>query len=205
MVLKTFISGFSPSPILPGGSSHSVEMDCHPEMGVWKLAFQLEGEARAGGRMGSHSTHSALSVVDGSSGVLKITSFLPPCLAPARAPVVPLFHPYHTLSSPTFTLLVGSPPPLSPTFLLPLAPSESETSSLFPKFPPLPFHSVALSFRQVCCTSLQCSSRTAVSPPFFPPLALTNHDTFVLYFPQFFLPPPSLGLSSPPRSPSSFQ
>ena len=195
MVLKTFISGFSPSPILPGGSSHSVEMDCHPEMGVWKFAFQLEG-GRA--RAGSHSTHSAVRC-------RRQQRRLKDHFLPARAPVVPLFHPYHTLSSPTFTLLVGSPPPLSPTFLLPLPRSESETSSLFPKFPPLPFHSVALSFRQVCCTSLQCPSRTAVSPPFFPPLALTNHDTFVLYFPQFFLPPPSLGLSSPPRSPSSFQ
>ena len=142
-------------------------MDCHPEMGVWKFAFQLEGERARRGRVVTRLT--PLSVVDGSSGVLKITSFLPPCLAPASAPVVLLFHPYHTLSSPTFTLPVGSPPrlPSLQLFSFPslLARSESETSSLFPKFPPLPFHSVALSFREVCCTSLQCPSRTAVSPP----------------------------------------
>ena len=87
MVLKTFISGFSPSPILPGGSSHSVEMDCHPEMGVWKFAFQLEGERARRGRVVTRLT--PLSVVDGSSGGLKITSFLPPRRPPSSTPIIP--------------------------------------------------------------------------------------------------------------------
>ena len=163
-----------------------------------EVCFSTRGRESAGGRAraraGSHSTHSAVRCRRQQRRLKD--HFLPASLPRPRArtrPVVPLFHPYHTLSSPTFTLPVGSPPrlPSLQLFSFPslLPRSESETSSLFPKFPPLPFHSVALSFRQVCCTSLQCPSRTAVSPPFPLPLALTNHDTFVLYFPQFFLPP----------------
>ena len=170
MVLKTFISGFSPSPILPGGSSHSVEMDCHPEMGVWKFAFQLEGERARRGRVVTRLT--PLSVVDGSSGVLKITSFLPPCLAPASAPVVLLFHPYHTLSSPTFTLPV--------LWVVPLASplsnfSPSPPSSLAPNLKRaafsrnfLPFHSTPLLFRFGKCVVPLCNAPPA---PQFRPLS----------------------------------
>ena len=134
-----------------------------------EVCFSTRGRESAA-RAGSHSTHSAVRCRRQQRRLKD--HFLPASLPRPRAstrPVVPLFHPYHTLNSPTFTLPVGSPPrlPSLQLFSFPslLPRSESETSSLFPKFPPLPFHSVALSFRGVCCTSLQCPSRTAVSPP----------------------------------------
>ena len=55
-----------------------------PKWGCGSLLFN--SRARERGRVVTRLTPP--SVVDGSSGVLKITSFLPPCLAPARAPVV---------------------------------------------------------------------------------------------------------------------
>ena len=147
MVLKTFISGFppnfTPSPFLPGAVIQS----------KW-IAIQKWGcgSLLLNSRVGSHSA--LLSVVDnGRSGVLKITSFLP--LPP----------PLSLLSylEQSYLYPVGSPLPFSN---FSPSPFESETTSLFPKFPPFPFHFVALSFRQVCCPLEQCPYRATVPPPF---------------------------------------